>query len=180
MKKLPLYATFDREDSLLQAVQQLRHEGYDILDVYTPYAVHGLESAMGLPHSRLPWCAAAFGTFGALFMLWFQFWTSAVNWPLNVGGRPFQSAPAFLPVIFETAVLLAGLGIVACFFVRAGLFPGKTARPPRPDVTDDRFVVLAQIGSPNLSSDHFFDLVHSLGAIPDFLSKPTPSLQNVA
>jgi mono/diheme cytochrome c family protein len=71
-----------------------------------------------------------------------QFWTSAVYWPLNVGGRPWNSLPAFVPVTFELMVLCAGLGVVATFLVVSRLYPGKGTRLPYPGVTDNRFVLV--------------------------------------
>lgn len=75
-------------------------------------------------------------------MLWFQWWTSAVSWPLNVGGKPWNSLPAFVPIIFEGMVLAAGLGTVLALLVVARLRPGKRATPIVPGVMDDRFALL--------------------------------------
>ena len=135
-------AVFDNEHDLLAGVQAYRAAEFDVVDVHTPYAVHGLDEAMGLRRSRLPWACFAFGAFGALFMLWFQFWSNTVDWPLNVGGRPWNSLPAFGPVIFEVMVLCAGLGTVAMLLIRCGLFPGRQPYLPFPGITDDRYVVV--------------------------------------
>jgi Protein of unknown function (DUF3341) len=73
--------------------------------------------------------------------LWFQFWASAQDWPINVGGRPWNSLPAFVPAAFESMVLFAGFGLVAAWLLRCGLYPGKKARTPLTGATDDRFVL---------------------------------------
>ena len=75
-------------------------------------------------------------------MLWFQHWTAAISWPLNVGGKPWNSLPSDAPVAFESAVLLAGFGSVFALFAVSRLFPGKHAQIVHPRVTDDRFVLV--------------------------------------
>ena len=111
MSKRVLVTTFADEEDLLRTAHQFRERGLKIVDAFSPYPVHGLDEAIGLPPSRLSWVCAAFGFAGAAAMLWFQCWTSAVDWPLNVGGRPPHSPPAFIPVTFELGVLFSALGI---------------------------------------------------------------------
>jgi len=139
-----MIAVLDSERALLDATRAVRERGCEIVDVHTPYAVHGLDEAMGLRPSRLGWACFAFGTVGVSVAMWFQYWTSAVDWPINVGGKPFNSLPAFIPIIFEMGVLLAGLGVVATLFVRCRLWPGRAANQPDLRVTDDRFVIVAR------------------------------------
>ena len=145
-----LYSLVKDEADVLAATKHVRSQGLEVVDVYTPYAVHGLDKAMGLSPSRLTWVCFGCGALGALSMTWFQFWTSAVDWPINVGGKPWNSLPAFVPVLFEFCVLLAGLGAVAALFLRCGLLPGRAARIVHPAVTDNRFVLAvyhtAQVG----------------------------------
>jgi len=81
------------------------------------------------------------GLFGAMAKLWFQIWTSSTSWPVNVGGKPLASVPAFVPVTFEITVLFAGLGTVAAFFFITKLRPGKKPRIQHEGATDDRFVL---------------------------------------
>jgi hypothetical protein len=139
-----MIAVFRTEGDLLAATRAVRDRGCEIVDVYTPYAVHGLDQAMGLRPSRLTWVCFGCGVVGATLALWFQFWTSAVDWPINVGGKPFNSLPAFVPVIFEVCVLLAGLGVVAALLARCRLWPGRAAPADLPSATDDRFVLVAR------------------------------------
>jgi hypothetical protein len=120
-------ARFSDEVALLDAVKAARADGFGIVDAYSPYPVHGLEAAMGLPRSRLPRVAFGAGLAGVVFGLGFQFYIAALDWPLDVGGKPLNSALAFVPITFEIAVLLAGLAVTAAFFLRCRLFPG--ARP---------------------------------------------------
>jgi len=136
-----LQASFDDEALLLRATHAVRRAGVEIADAYTPYAVHGLEEAMGLRRSRLTWVCFAAGLTGAACAMLFQVWSSAASWPLNVGGKPFASVPAFIPVTFELTVLSAALASAFFFFFRSRLYPGRPAAPP-PQVTDDRFVLV--------------------------------------
>jgi molybdopterin-containing oxidoreductase family membrane subunit len=113
-------------------------------EVYTPYPVHGLPEAMRLKPSRLPWIAFIFGCIGGVHALVLQFYESAIAWPVNVGGRPFNSLPAFVPVTFEVTILFAGVGTFAAFLMRHRLYPGKKPARLVAGATDDRFVLLAK------------------------------------
>ncbi len=152
MSRRLFIGVFDNEEDLLHAVRLARERGHTIVDVHTPYAVHGLDDAMGLAPSRLPWMVFGFGLLAAALKVWFEYWTTAVDWPINVGGKPWNSLPAFVPVTFEVMVLFAGLSAVFGFFAVCKLFPGKSAAPPVPGVTDDRFALLVE------ESDSTFDV----------------------
>ena len=132
---------FAKEENILAATRATREAGYRIHDVFTPYAVHGLSEAMGLKPSRLTWVCMACALAGLFVGLFVQFWTGSINWPLNVGGKPFNSLPAYLPVTFELTVLFGGLGVAISLFVRAKLYPGKEVWLPDERVTNNRFVL---------------------------------------
>ncbi len=142
VQKSCLLATFEEEKDLLDATNEVRQRGFPIVDVFTPYAVHGLDRAMGLKPSRLPWVCFFCGMIGASGMLWFEYWVSAIAWAVDVGGKPWKSLPSDVPVAFESAVLLAGFGSVFALFAAARLFPGKKYQPVIERVTDDRFVLV--------------------------------------
>src|SRR6516162_8100586 len=143
--------SFEREEDLLQAVRVVRERGWRIRDVYTPYAVHGLDEIIGLKRSWLPRACFAWGLSGVVLALWFQFWTSTRDWPLNVGGRPWNSLPGFVPVTFEAMVLFAGLGVVLTWLIACRLYPGKKATLLALRVSDDRFALAVE------ESDRPFD-----------------------
>ncbi|MBU2444788.1 MAG: DUF3341 domain-containing protein [Bacteroidetes bacterium] len=143
---------FENEKDILNATNAARENNYKILDVYTPYAVHGMDEAMGLKPSKLPWICLALGLFGAIAKLWYQVWTSATSWPVNVGGKPLSSIPAFVPVTFEVMVLFAGVGTVLTFFIISKLRPGKKPKALYPKVTDNRFALVL------VQSDARFDI----------------------
>jgi hypothetical protein len=135
-------ASFEREEDLLAAARGASGVGLRVVDAHTPYAVHGLPEAMGLRPSRLPWVVLAGGLLGLLGGLALQVWTSSASWPLNVGGKPNASIPAFVPVAFELAVLLGGVGVVVAFLVRTRLRPLKHLPVRSAAAFDDRFALV--------------------------------------
>ena len=148
MSRRIVLAGFAREEDLLQAVRSVQNRGWEIADVYTPYAVHGLEQVLGWPRSRLAVACFLGGAAGVVSALWFQFWTTGWNWPLNVGGQPWNSLPAFVPGTFESMVLLAGFTLVFAWIFRSGLYPGKASVPLLAGLTDDRFGMLLRFPDP--------------------------------
>ena len=155
----PLYlGVFLEEADVLAAARAARSAGYRIHDAYTPYAVHGLDQAIGLRPSRLPWVCFACAVTGLSAAWSGQYWMSAVDWPLNVGGKPFNSLPAFLPAMFEMMVLLAGVGTVVALLLRAGLLPGRKAWLAHERVTDDRFVLAVEADPAGFDAHGLADL----------------------
>lgn len=144
-------AFFAREEDLLAGATEARLAGFEIYDSYTPFPVHGLDRAVGLPASRMTWIAFFAGALGLVFGLTLQVWTSAYDWPLNVGGKPFNSFPLFIPVTFELTVLFSGVIAIAVLFARhrMWLFSKKRIFDR---VTDDRFVLVLK------QSDASFDI----------------------
>ncbi len=142
MSRRLLAAWFGGEQDILGATRAAREAGYEVLDVHTPYAVHGLDAAAGLKPSRLPWICFALGLTGATAKLWYQIWTSATSWPVNVGGKPLNSVPAFVPVTFEMMVLFAAVGTVLAFLIVSRLRPGARPRHVYEGTTNDRFALV--------------------------------------
>jgi len=105
-------ARFDSAKALYRACERVRDAGYTRWDAHTPFPVHGLEKAMGLPASKLPFIALATGLSGAGGGMLLQWWVSTQAYPLVISGKPFFSWPAFVPVTFELGVLFAALGAV--------------------------------------------------------------------
>ncbi len=135
---------FEKEDDILSVTREVRKRGHTILDIYSPYAVHGLDKAMGLPPSRLPWICFLLGLIGAAAKVWFEYWTTAWDWPINVGGKPWDSLPAFVPITFEVMVLFAGVSTVIAFFIVSRLYPGRQVTTVIPGVTNDRFALVLE------------------------------------
>jgi hypothetical protein len=149
-----LVATFDHDAELLAAIRAVRAHGIGIEEVFTPYAVHGIEEALGAPPSRLPWVTLLAGLAGLLGAALFQFWAADFDWPLNVGGKPANSALAFLPITFEVTVLLGGLATAGAFFARSRMSPLATPKLPAPGVTNDVLALVFDVTGTGPSREH--------------------------
>ena len=109
-------AEFAAPDEMSHALEELRAAGYRELETYTPFDMRRTTPALGLRRPWLPWIIALAGLSGGIVAYWIQWFANAWDYPLNVGGRPVNSVPAFIPATFEGTVLAAA--IVAFF----GLF----------------------------------------------------------
>jgi ActD protein len=116
-----LMAEFENAEQLLAAVQQARAAGYTKIDAYTPYPVEGLADALGMRHTHISTIVFLGGLAGAVAGYALQYWTMAVDYPVNVGGRPLNSWPMFVPVVFELTILLAALAAVLGMLALNGL-----------------------------------------------------------
>jgi hypothetical protein len=144
MNRRVLIGIFDTEDAILDVTDAARRRGLKIVDVFAPYAVHGLDKAMGLQRSKLPWVCFLLGLTGAAAKVWFEYWTTASDWPINVGGKPWNSLPAFVPITFEVMVLFAGISTVLAFFGMSRLWPGRKTVVLDDRVTNDRFALVLE------------------------------------
>ena len=144
MNRRVLIGIFDSEDAILGVTDAARRRGLKIVDVFAPYAVHGLDKAMGLQRSKLPWVCFVLGLTGAALKVWFEYWTTASDWPINVGGKPWDSLPAFVPITFEVMVLFAGISTVLAFFGMSRLWPGRKPVILDARVTNDRFALVLE------------------------------------
>jgi len=137
-----LLGVFKDTSSIIHAVEKLREAGQPIHDAYTPFAVHGLEEAMGLKRSRLTFVALAAGLTGVTAGFSLQYFTMVIDWPVNIGGKPHFSLPAFVPVMFEATILVTALTIAGTFLFRSKLLPVPKVQPLEDlRVTDDQFVI---------------------------------------
>jgi len=113
-------ALFNKPDEIIDAAKKTNAAGYKKYDVNTPYPVHGMDSAMGMGQSKVGFVTLFFGLFGATFIFLFMWWSTASSYSIVVGGKPFLSTPAFIPITFETTVLFAAIstvvGMIAVFF----------------------------------------------------------------
>ena len=132
---------FEDEDVLLDAVKQVRNDGVKIKEVYTPFPIHGLDTALGYKMSRLPIAAFLFGMTGTILALTMMFYMMGYDWPMNIGGKNFVALPPFIPVTFEVTVLLSALGMVATFLIVSDLKPYKIPRMFDIRSTDDKLVM---------------------------------------
>lgn len=140
---------FDDPDSLIDATAQVRDSKYKQFDCFTPYAVHGLEHAQGLKRSRIPYVTGAFAFTGTITAYCWQFAASKTWWPHLIGGKPFNSLPAFVPIMFEMSVLFGGLATfwAMLYFNR---LPNLSKRAFDPSITNNRFAIVIE---PPVSDD---------------------------
>jgi hypothetical protein len=126
---------------LIHGTEMVRDAKYQSFDAFTPYPVHGLEHAAGLKRSPLPFVTLGAGLTGFICAFALQYWTSVIDWPINVAGKPLNSWPAFVPVMFELTVLFGGLATVGAMFVLNGL-PNLKKKAFDPAITRDRFALM--------------------------------------
>jgi Protein of unknown function (DUF3341) len=162
-----LMAEFDNPTSLVNATSRTYREGYRRMDAFTPFPVDGLSQALGLQRTRVPLIVFLGGIAGCLGGFFLQYYISVIYWPINVGGRPFNSWPAFIPVTFELTVLCAAL---AAFFGMLAL--NGLPRPHHPVfnvprfelASRDRFFLYIEAIDPNFNLAETRKFLESLGA----------------
>jgi hypothetical protein len=164
-------AEFLTPQELLEATRRARLEGYRRMDAYTPYPVEGLPAELGLPRTRISLVVLIGGLVGAAGGYFMQYWAAAVDYPLNVGGKPLNSWPAFVPITFEMMVLVAALSaILGMFFLNGLPHPYhplfNVARFDR--ATQDRFFLCIEATDPRfdpLATRQFLESLHPHGDV---------------
>jgi len=116
-----LMAEFDDPQTLVAATRRAHDEGYRRMDAYSPFPIEELHEALGQHHSKLPLIVLIGGIIGGLGGYALQYWVAAIAYPLNIGGRPLHSWPAFIPVTFECTILVAALSAVLGMLALNGL-----------------------------------------------------------
>lgn len=115
-RTIGMLAAYDGPSQLLKVAEKLRDAGYSDFDCHSPYPIHGMDDAMGEQRSPLGFIVGAMGLAGGGLGILLQWWTSAVDYPLVISGKPYFSLPAFIPVAFELTILLAAFGAVFGMF----------------------------------------------------------------
>lgn len=160
-------AQYENPALLYHACERVRDAGYQAWDACTPFPVHGLEKAMGVPPSRLPWFVLLIGIGGSAFMLWFEIYAMGELMPYIVGGKPLLSIPAFVPVWYEITVLSSCLTAFFGNWILNGL-----PRPHHPAfqskaferVTDDKFFIMVEAADAKFDREGTKALLRSTGA----------------
>src|SRR5690606_21290067 len=112
---------FKNPKALIEASKKVVAAGYDKFDTYAPFPIHGIDKALNLPKSKLGWIVITTGTLGFLVAVSMMYFMSVMDYLLNIGGKPFFNAPAWVPVTFELTVLLSAFGAVFGMFALNGL-----------------------------------------------------------
>lgn len=152
MKKDFIIGIFDDEEKMIHGAEKLREKNIEIYDFYTPFPVHGLDELLGIKRSVLPYVTFIAGLSGLILAMGFMVWTSAYDWPTNIGGKPFASIPAFIPISFEITVLCAAHITVLAFLFINRLFPGQSAKIFDEDQTSHSFILCVEKEKASLES----------------------------
>ncbi len=156
-------AIFLDEAATIKAANKVRESGYVKFDAITPYPVHGMEEACGIKRSPIPYVTFVAGLIGLAAGLALTYYTSVTDWPINIGGKPMFSLPAFVPILFELTVLFAALVSVAAFFYLCGM---PKVDPPviDKDLTCHKFAIFIPENDIGYSPDRIEKMFKDLGA----------------
>ena len=163
-----LLAQFDTASDIYKACKKIRDFGYSKWDACTPFPIHGIDKAMGLKPSKLPWFVLLAGVIGGVSAMAFMIWSSAYDYPLNIGGKPLFSIPAFIPIVFEVTVLFSAL--TAAFGMLAInnlptlnhiVFNSKNFA----SVTNDKFFIVIDVDDPAYSQADAQKCLQQCGAV---------------
>ena len=160
-------AEFESAADIFHACEKVRDEGYTNWDSYTPYPVHNLDKAMGLPASKLPWVVFFMGMLGATGGMTLQWWVSAVDYPIVYAAKPFFSWQAFVPITFELGVLFAALTCLfgMLHFNRLPQYYHPLFASERFEkVTDDKFFIAIETADSKFDLEETVDFLRSAGA----------------
>ena len=162
-----MLAEFERPEELVAAARRAREAGYRRMDGYSPFPIHGLSEALGFRPSKLPLVVLAGGIIGCATALGMQWFSSTVHYPMNVGGRPFASWPAFIPITFELTVLFAAGAAVFGMLGMNGLpmpYHPVFNAPRFVFASRDRFFLGVEARDAMFDLDHTREFLNSLGA----------------
>jgi hypothetical protein len=160
-------AQYENPHAVYQACEAVRDAGYKEWDACTPFPVHGLDKAMGIAPSKLPWIVLSVGLAGSSFALFFESWAMGWAYPMIVGGKPLFSLPAFVPVWYELTVLSSCVTAFLANWILNGL-----PRPHHPAfaskaferATDDKFFIMVEASDPKFDLEKTKALLQSKGA----------------
>jgi predicted flap endonuclease-1-like 5' DNA nuclease len=159
------FAVYDDEDKVLEATKRVYARGVNIMDCFTPHPIHGIEKAMGLKRSRLPIVAFICGTTGFSLALLMQYWMMVDDWSMIIGGKPYASVPAWVPVTFESSILLTAFGMGIVFFLRSRMLHGILPDLADERQTDNRYVIAMDVDDVSINHNELEGLIRESGAV---------------
>ena len=142
-----IFGLYNDEVDLLNAVKTANSKHLDIMEVFTPFPVHGLDPLLGLEESRLHMGGFVYGALGTLTAFLGMTWIFTKDWPVIFGGKPYWSVPAFIPITFELTVLFSCVGMVITFYTICGMAPGVTNPTLDDRITDDKFCIAFDVNN---------------------------------
>ena len=162
-----IMAEFDNPSDLVAAARQTHEAGYRRVNGYSPYPIEELTEAIGITRTTLPLIVLVGGILCGLGGFFMQYWMEVIDYPLNVGGKPFNSWPAFIPITFECTVLVASFAAVLGMLVL-----NKLPQPYHPVfnapnfalATRDKFFLVIESKDPKFDHDEAFRFLKSLEA----------------
>jgi hypothetical protein len=167
----PIYgvmAEFADADTLVAAARRIRAEGYRRTDAYSPFPIHDLFEALDAHDRRVPLFVLLGGVVGATAGFGLCYWVSVIAYPLNIGGRPFNSWPSFIPVTFEVTILLAALTAVLSWIVLSGLpmpyHPVFNVPRFAAHASVDGFFLAIEAADPKFDRNRTAEFLRNLGA----------------
>jgi len=158
-----LVAEFDRSERLLEAASRAREQGYSRMDAFTPFPIDGLAETLGRKKSRVPFFVLLAGIGGGLGGYFMDWYAMAVDYPLNVGGRPLNSWPMYVPITFELTILSGAITALVAMLALNRLpepYHPVFATPHFDRATTDRFFLCIEADDPKFHRDatrHFLE-----------------------
>ncbi len=163
-----LMAEFDNPTDLLKATEEAYRAGYRKMDAYSPYPIEEISEALGFHKTRVPLIVLIGGILGGLSGYVLQYWISAISYPENIGGRPFQSWPAFIIVTFEMTILFGGISAVVGMLALNGLpmpYHPVFNNPRFSAASRDRFFLCIEAADPKFDREETVKFLNGMQAV---------------
>ena len=158
---------FSEPDELVAAGRKIKEMGYTKLDAMSPFPVHGIDDAIGIPPSRLGWMVIWFSALGAATALLLIWWVGAVNYPVVIGGKPLFDFTYSIPVTFELTILFSAFAVFFGMWAFNGLpqlYHPSFKHPSAYRATDDRFLLVIEATDPKFDPQQSVEHLKSVGA----------------
>ena len=160
-----IFGLYDDEEDLKSAVRKANEDHLQIMDVLTPFPVHGLDPLLGLAESRIHIGGFVYGMLGTLTAFLGMTWLFSRDWPQIYGGEPYWPILSFVPITFELTVFFASIGMVVTFYIINGQGPGIVNPIIHPSITDDKFCIAFNTNDMESNQvDRYRQFFHNTGA----------------